>query len=63
VAGVLIRADDHLIVDDGLRLSSSAGRKVSTRCALGLARSACLISGGVVGVAKLMFDRAERAER
>ena len=37
---------------DGWRLS----------CALGFARSACLIAGRVVGVTKLVLDRAEHAE-
>jgi len=32
-------------------------------CALGFARSACLNAGGVVGVAALVFDRAEHPER
>jgi len=32
-------------------------------CALGLARSACLIAGGWVGVTELVLDGAEHPER
>ncbi len=31
-------------------------------CALGFARSACLIAGQVVGMTELVLDRAEHAE-